>query len=190
MCKTSAAKLTLSYDTLAPHITFSLLMQQKLLSAFVRPKLDYCISLLYGSPMYVLQRHKKVQNSAARQIFQCCKNNHISPLLTSLLWLPIKTCIDYKLPVICLVLSIYPITYYYYLSDLLSVCTPKRIYTPLQTIEFYVSINCEQRRFWHRSFSLTGPTIWNSLPTKLRHTDSIHKFKSAIKTHLLRKFYT
>ena len=95
-----------------------------LLSAFVLPKLDYCKSLFYGSPMYMLERLQKVQNSAARLIFQCRKQNHISPLLMSLHWLTINARIECKLSVIChsLFLGLSPI----YLSDLLLVYTPKR----------------------------------------------------------------
>ena len=72
-----------------------------LLSAFVLPKLDHCNSIFYGSPMYMVERLQKVQNSAARQIFKCRKQNHVSPLLMSLHWLPIKARIEYKLSVIC-----------------------------------------------------------------------------------------
>ena len=68
-----------------------------LLVAFVLPKLHYCYSLFYGSPMYMLEGRQKVQNSAARPIFQCRKENHISPLLMSLHWLSINACIEYKL---------------------------------------------------------------------------------------------
>ena len=68
---------------------------KSLLSAFVFPKLDYCNSLFYGSPMYMLERLQKVQDSAARHIFQCRKQNHISPLLMSLHWLPIYARIEY-----------------------------------------------------------------------------------------------
>ena len=75
--------------------------KKTIVRAFVLPKLDYCISLFYGSPMYMLERLQKVQNSAARPILQCCKQNHISPLLISLHWLPIKVHIDYKHSVIC-----------------------------------------------------------------------------------------
>ena len=92
--------VTLTYVALAPFVT-SLLMQKTLLSAFVIPKLDYCNSLFYGSPMYMLERLQKVQNSAARLIFQCRKRNHISSLLMSLHWLPINARIEYKLSVIC-----------------------------------------------------------------------------------------
>ena len=73
-----------------------------LLTAFVLPRLYYCNSLFYGSPRYMLERLQKVQSSAARLIFQCRKQNHISPHLMSLHhWLPIKAHIEYKLSVIC-----------------------------------------------------------------------------------------
>ena len=95
---------------------------QNLLSAFVLPKLDYCNSLFHGSPMYMLERLQKVQFSAARQIFHCRKQNHISPLLMSLHWLPINARIEYKLSVVChsFLLGLSHI----YLSDLLLVHTP------------------------------------------------------------------
>ena len=142
MYKTSATKLTLTYNTLTPFVT-SIDATKTLLSAFGLPKLDYCNSLFYGSPMYMLERLQKVQNSAARLIVQCCKQNHISPLLMSLHWLPINAHIEYKLSVIChsFFLGLSPI----YLSGLLSVYTPKEIYALLLTIKFYVSLNCEQR---------------------------------------------
>ena len=108
-----------------------------LLSAFVLQKLDYCNYLFYGSPMYMPERLQKVQNSAARLIFQCRKQNHISPLLISLHRLPINARIEYKLSVIChsFSSSLSPI----YLSDLLSVHEPQKINAILLTIEFYVS---------------------------------------------------
>ena len=158
-----------------------------LLSAFVLPKLDYCNSLFHDSPMYMLERFQKVQNSAARQIFQCRKQNHISPLLMSLHWLPINAHIEYKLSVIChsFFLGLSPI----YLCDLLSVFTPKRNLRSSSDNGILCIPKLRTKTFGHRSFSFAAPTIWNSLPSELRHTDSIQKFKLALKTHLFRKFY-
>ena len=84
------------------HISFirhllSIDATKTLLSAFVLPKLDYCSSIFYGSPMYMLERLQKVLSSAARKFFQCRKHHHISPLLVSLHWLPINARIEYKL---------------------------------------------------------------------------------------------
>ena len=48
-----------------------------LLSTFVLLKLDYCHFHFYGSPIYMLERLPKVQNSAARVILKCFKQNNI-----------------------------------------------------------------------------------------------------------------
>ena len=155
-----------------------------LLSAFVLPKLDYCNYLLYDSPMYMLGRLQKVQNSAARLIFQCCKQNHISPLLMSLHWLPINACIEYKFSVICHSFSLgFSPTY---LSDLLLVYTPKRNLRSTSDNRILCIPKLRTKTFGHRTFSLAAPTIWNSLPSELRHTDCIQKNKLALKTHLYR----
>ena len=126
-----------------------------MLSAIVLLKLYYCNSLFYGSPMYMQERFQKVQNSAARLILQCRKQNHISPLLMSLHWLPINVRIEYKLSVIChsFFLGLSPT----YLSDLLLVHTPNETYTLLLIIKFYVSINCEQRHLGIAHFYLQPP---------------------------------
>ena len=147
--------------------------------------MGYCNFLFYCSQMYMLER--QVQNSAARLISQRRKQNHISPLLMSLHWLPINYHIEYKLSVICH--SFYPGLSPIYLSGLLSVYTPKQ---DLRSSSVNRNLSIPRLRtkiFGHRSFSFAAPTIWNSLPSELRHTDSIQKFKSALKTHLLRKFY-
>ena len=121
-----------------------------LLSAFVIPKLDYCNSLFYGSPMYMLERLQKVQNSAARLIFQCCKQNHISPLLISPHWLPINTRIEYKLSVICH-------SFFLGLSPIYLCTHPQEIYALPLTMEFYVSLSCEQRHLGIAHFLLQPP---------------------------------
>ena len=84
------------------HHLLSIDATKTLHSAFVLPKLDYCNSLFYGRPMYMLERLQKVLISAARLSSQCRKQNHISPLLMSLHWQQIKARIEYQLSVICL----------------------------------------------------------------------------------------
>ena len=154
---------TLTYDALAPFVTFSLLMQQKPCS--VLPKLHYCNYLFYCSPMYMLERLQKIKNSAARQIFQCCKQNHISPLLMSLHWLHINAHIEYKLSVIrhSFLLGLFPI----YLSDLLSVYSPKRNLRSSSDNKILCIPKLRTRTFGNHSFSFAVPTIWNYVPSEL-----------------------
>ena len=68
-----------------------------LVSAFVFLHLDYCNSLLFGCPQYLLNKLQKVQNNATRLVLRVSKTNHISPHLASLHWLPIDSRIQYKL---------------------------------------------------------------------------------------------
>jgi len=68
-----------------------------LIHAFISCRLDYCNSLMYGLPAYQLAKLQRVQNAAARLIFNESKFCHITLLLHSLHWLPIKYRIDFKI---------------------------------------------------------------------------------------------
>ena len=150
-----------SPPTIAQHVTLTPLSVDdwEILVRFylyvLLPKIDYCNSLLCGSQMYVLERLQKVQNSAARLIFQCCKQNHISPLLMYVHWLPINVYIEYKLSVIChsFFISLSPI----YFSDLLSVYTPKRNLRSSSDNGILCIPKLWTKSFGHRSFSFAAP---------------------------------
>ena len=71
------------------------------LCAFVLSKLDYCNSLLSGSPKHLLDKLQKVQNSAARLVFKACKHEHVKPLLQKLHWLQIVSRIQYEVGTLC-----------------------------------------------------------------------------------------
>ena len=72
-----------------------------LVCAFVLSKLDYCNSLLFGCPHYLLGRLQKAHNSAAKLVFKERKRDHVQPLLPALHWLPVQAGIDYKLSTVC-----------------------------------------------------------------------------------------
>ena len=54
---------------------------ETLIRALISCRLDYCNSLLYGLPVYQLAKLQRVQNAAARLIFEETKFCHITPLL-------------------------------------------------------------------------------------------------------------
>ena len=66
-------------------------------NAFIHSCIDYCNSLLYGLPKYSPHRLQKVQNSVARIVTCTSHLSHITPLLKSLHWLPVKYRINFKL---------------------------------------------------------------------------------------------
>ena len=72
-----------------------------LFCAFVLSKLDYCNSLLSGSPKHLLDKLQKVQNSAARLVFKGRKHEHIKPFPQKRPWLPVVSRIQYKVATLC-----------------------------------------------------------------------------------------
>ena len=68
-----------------------------IIHAFIASKLDYCNSLLYGLPSYLIQKLQHVQNSAARLVNQCPRFCHITPVLRDLHWLPVSFRIEFKI---------------------------------------------------------------------------------------------
>ncbi|KAJ8398364.1 hypothetical protein AAFF_G00426190 [Aldrovandia affinis] len=69
---------------------------QFLFQALVISRLDYCNSLLAGLPACAIKPLQLVQNAAARLVFNQPKFTHVTPLLSSLHWLPIAARIRFK----------------------------------------------------------------------------------------------
>ncbi len=70
---------------------------EKLVHAFMTSRLDYSNALLGGCPASSINKLQIVQNAAARVLTRSRKYDHITPMLQSLHWLPIKFCIRYKI---------------------------------------------------------------------------------------------
>ena len=70
---------------------------EQLIHSLVMPRLDYCNSLLNRVQGYKLKRLQRMQNIAARIVSKCPYRDHITPVLESLHWLPVKYRILFKL---------------------------------------------------------------------------------------------
>ena len=82
------------------HLNFLYICQESvrtLVHAFIIGRIDYCNSLLYGLPSVHLLKLQRLQNAAARLISNVPRYSHITPVLCSLHWLPVKFRIDFKI---------------------------------------------------------------------------------------------
>ena len=61
-----------------------------LIHTLIYSRIDYCNSLYLGLPDYQIQKIQRVQNAAARLVYNAGKYCHTTPLLFKLHWLPIR----------------------------------------------------------------------------------------------------
>ncbi len=98
--------------------------RKKLVHAFMTSRLDYCNALLGGCPASPINKLYIIQNAAARVLTRSRKYDHITPILQSLHWLPIKFRISYK--ILLLVYKTLDSLAPAYLTSLLSRYNPTR----------------------------------------------------------------
>ena len=70
------------------------------INSLVTSRLDYNSALLFGVSEKSLRRLQIMQNQAARILAKVDCHEHITPVLVSLHWLPIRARIDYKILVL------------------------------------------------------------------------------------------
>ena len=158
-------------------------MTETLIHAFISSRLDYCNSLLYGLPNSQLSKLQRVQNAAARLMFQDSKFCRITPLLRSLHWLPVKYLIDFKI----LLLSFKAIHKIApdYICNLISLKGSTRYsLRSSNTILLSVPSGKSLKTLGDIAFCMAGPALWNTLPYHIRICFSLDISKQSIKTFL------
>ena len=150
-------------------------------------RLDYCNALLAGCPASSINKLQLVQNAAARVLTRSRKYDHITPILSSLHWLPIKFRINYKVLLLTYkaLNGLAPV----YLTDLLSPYNPSRSLRSLNS-RLLVIPRISKSTKGGRAFSHLAPKLWNSLPDIVRGSDSLSQFKNRLKTHLFSQAFT
>ncbi len=161
----------------------SLPVAEKLINTFVFSRIDYCNALLAGVSKTTLSKLQSVQNSAARILTGTKTSEHISPVLESLHWLPVRFRIDFK--ILMLTYKALHGLAPHYLSQLLSVYTPSRDLRSSDSGLLVIPPTL-LRSMGDRAFSSCAPKLWNSLPSEIRQTESFCVFKSVLKTYFFR----
>jgi len=159
-----AAARSCNYHSQAIHHIRHLLSRElasTLACSLILTRMDYCNSVLYGTPSSSIQILQRAQNNAARIILRAPRRCHARPLLRNLHWLPIQHRIEYEVAVLTFK-SRSSTTAPTYLSRHIKARVSERTLrsstTPLLDKPF------TRTDFANRAFRCAAPTVWNSLP--------------------------
>ena len=171
--------------------TLSIDAAKTLVHAFVISRVDYCNSVLNGACASHLRPLQSVLNATARLLTGKRKYDHISEAMrTQLHWLPIRERISYKL---CLLVNrCRGQTAPPYLADMCVDVSASAGRRHLRSAA-HGDLIVPRTRLVHygpRSFSVSGPVHWNSLPLTVRDpTLTAGQFRSKLKTELFCRAY-
>ena len=160
---------------------------ESLIHAMITSRIDYSNSVLVGLPRSELSRLQRIQNMAAKVIFQKRRYDHVTPLMIKLHWLPIKERIDFKI-----------LTFVHksifgdvpgYIQELITPYVPPRNLRSMDNPNLLVVPRYKAERYGARAFSCIAPKLWNALPPSIRTESNYDVFKKLIKTHYFKAVY-
>ncbi len=157
-----------------------------MIHAFITSKLDYCNSLYTGISQTALSRLQLVQNAAARLLTRSQKRDHITPVLQSLHWLPVRYRVDFK--ILLIVYKSLNGMAPSYISDLLIEHNVTRSLRSSNQRLLFIPKTRRKCRGDH-AFATTAPRLWNDFPLFIRMASSVAIFKSKLKTYLFDKAF-
>ena len=131
----------------------------------------------------LFDRLQNMQNCVARLVTGSKKyDDHITPLMKQLHWLPISQCIIYKI-----VLITYNGLAPHYINNMLKPFTPS-VNLRSSSKGFLTVPSIRLVNYGERSFSYAAPKLWNELPEYIRKSESLPILKTRLKTYLFKQY--
>ena len=158
-----------------------------IVQATVTSRLDYANSLLYGLPQNLMGRLQRLQNVAARIITRTPKRDHITPVLLSLHWLPVKYRPKFK--ILVFTYKALAGTAPMYICELVEQKRPTRT---LRSSSRSLLSEPQTRTvtYGERSFRSAAAALWNQLPEHIKQAKTLQIFQKRLKTYFFREAFS
>ena len=145
-------------------------------------------SVPYGLPECTLLPLTRILHQVARLCLGLSYRGHITPTLRSLHWLPVCERIRFKLERLMYRARADHLPSY--ISSLATHCNFVKGRSSLRSASAGKYVVPRTRLvFGRRSFTVAGPSIWNSLPPHVHNSLSETVFRSKLKTYLFQSTY-
>src|SRR6218665_849318 len=160
-----------------------MIVKHLIVRCLIMTRLDYCNSVLYGLPESTLIPLTRILHQAARICLGLSYCGHITPALLALHWLPICERIRFKLA-----LLLYKVCTNHlpsYLSSMVTPCSSVKGHSSLRsTFDGMYVVLGTRLVFGRRSFTVAGPSIFNSLPLHVHDPPTETTFRYKLKTQI------
>ena len=158
---------------------------ETLVHGLVHSHIDFCNSLYSDIPAYQMNKLQRVQNHAARVVFNVSHDVSSTELLKKLHWLPVKARVMFK--VLVMVFRVIEGTAPIYIRQMFQIHQGRYRLRSQNDTNFIIPKR--RTKLADRSLAVVGPKWWRELPSTLKDIHSEDLFKSKLKTHLFQKFY-
>ena len=154
---------------------FSFIIQLQFRQFEISCLIDYIPDKQTGlsfSKIFIIYKIQRVQNAAARLIFEQPKFCHITPVLSQLHWLPIKYRIEFKILLMTFRRK----------STGYSLRSSKKVMLEVPSGKILPTLG-------GRAFCYAAPKLWNNLPSEISSLDSLSNFKCHVKTYVFKQAF-
>ena len=150
--------------------------------------LDYTNALYFRLLDIDVKKLQRVQNIAARLILRKTNQGSITECLIELHRLPIRAWIEFKILVLvykCLWGNVQN-----YLKNLITLNPVNRQgLRSERKIDRLIVLFTKHETFDARSFTVTGPRLWNCISKDIKLSNSVEQFKSTLKIHIYNEYF-
>ena len=143
---------------------------------------------MYCLPKNSTKKLQRVQNIAAKLVLNRTKYESSTESRKQLHWLPITARTEFKIIVL-----VYKCLHGNAPEYLQKILTPKLVLREgLRSSTFTSNLHIpktSRHTFASRSFSVSGPSLWNELPYNIKECINLKMFRKEVKTYLFKEYY-